>query len=241
MEKLFKDYHDIAEFRLVYINEAHAADSDWSVPYAAELGINDHTTYGERCEVASKLLDDKNLTIPTVIDAMDNKVNKAYSAWPDRIFVVAKDGRLAIAADRGPRGYVPALKKTAAWLKEYRENGVEPALPDDAVAADYGMPKLTDLAGTWELSFEFEDRKMTGEMVVGADGLTGSVSIENENEPTKLHGVVLVGRNLRMKVTTPDNQEFEFEGTLGDGDFEGVWTGQGEGMTIACTGTKKEI
>ncbi len=241
MEKLFKDYHDIAEFRLVYINEAHAADGRRPVEYAKELGITEHTSYGERCEVASKLLDDKSLTIPTVIDGMDNKVNKAYSAWPDRIFLVGKDGRLAIAADRGPFGYVPALEKTAAWLKEYREKGVEPALPDDAVAADYGMPKLTDLAGTWELSFDFGGDKMTGEMVINADGLTGSVSIENEDEPAKLHGVVLVGRDLRMKVTTPDNQEFEFEGTLSDGEFEGVWTGQGEGMTIACTATKKEI
>ncbi len=239
MEKMYQDYKDIAEFRLVYINEAHAADGSWPVGYAKELGITEHTSYGERCEVASKLLDDKSLTIPTVIDGMDNKVNKAYSAWPDRVFVVRKDGRVAVAAGRGPWGFVPALEQTSAWLKAYREKGVEPALPADAVAADYGMPRLADLAGTWELSFDIEDQKMTGEMVIGADARSGSVSIETETEPAKLHGIVLEGRALRMTVTTPENQVFTFEGTLGDGEFEGVWTGHGEGMTIACSGTKK--
>ncbi len=132
MQKMFKNYGDIAEFRLVYINEAHAADSDWSVPYAEELGINDHTNYGERCAVAERLLSDKKLTIPTVIDGMDNKVNQAYKAWPDRIYVVGSNGKLAIAAARGPRGFAPAIEQTAEWLADFNKTGKEPSTSKNA-------------------------------------------------------------------------------------------------------------
>ena len=125
MQKMYDSYKDIAEFRLVYINEAHAADSDWSVGYAKDLGINDHKNYGERCEVAGRLLSDKKLTIPTVIDGMDNKVGEAYSAWPDRIYVVRKDGTLGVASGRGPWGFVPALEQTGEWLAEFKKSGKE--------------------------------------------------------------------------------------------------------------------
>jgi len=136
MQKMYDDYKDIAEFRLVYIKEAHAADSSWPVPYAKEKGITEHTSYGQRCDVAKKLLDDENLTIPTVVDNMENEVNKAYSAWPDRVFLVRKDGRLAVAAGRGPWGFKPGVDATLAWLKEFKESGKEPALPEDAVPAE---------------------------------------------------------------------------------------------------------
>ena len=120
MERLYQTYKDIAAFRIVYINEAHAADGDWPVPYAEDLGLLEHTDYTHRCTSAERMLVDEKVTIPCLIDNMDNKVNTAYSAWPDRIFVVKPDGTLAVAADRGPWGFKPALEKTAEWLEEYK-------------------------------------------------------------------------------------------------------------------------
>ena len=130
MEQMYKTYKDIAEFRLVYITEAHAADSNRSVDYAKEKGINQHKNYGERCTTAEMLMNDKSLTMPTLIDGMDNAVNKAYSAHPDRVFLVRSDGRLAVAAARGPSGFKPALEQTEEWLAEFKKSGEEPALPD---------------------------------------------------------------------------------------------------------------
>ena len=49
---------------------------------------------------------------------MDNGVNEAYSAFPDRIFVVDVDGTIAFAADRGPWGFEPAIKDVRDWLDE---------------------------------------------------------------------------------------------------------------------------
>ena len=111
MEKLYQDYKDIAEIYIVYISEAHASDasSSWPVPYAKELGIKEHTNYGERCAVATRLVTDKKLTIPCLIDGMDNAAADAYKGWPDRVFLVRTDGKLGVAAGRGPWGFVPAL------------------------------------------------------------------------------------------------------------------------------------
>ncbi len=139
MQQMYNDYQDIAEFRLVYISEAHAADGDWPVDYAKELGITKHKNYDQRCSVAGKLLLDKKLTIPTLIDGMDNKVNEAYKAHPDRIFVVRTDGTLAVAGTRGPMGFAPALRQTTDWLAEFKKSGKEPPLPkplDDTARSD---------------------------------------------------------------------------------------------------------
>ena len=120
MQRLYDTYKDIAEFRIVYINEAHAADGDWPFEFAKEKGLNEHLTYHDRCTSADMMLVEEAVTIRCLIDNMDNKVNEAYAAWPDRIFVVQTDGTLAVAGKRGPFGFEPAIKETAEWLAAYR-------------------------------------------------------------------------------------------------------------------------
>ena len=80
---------------------------------------------------ASMLISDKELTIPCLVDDMDNTANKAYQAHPDRIYVVRTDGRIAIAAAQGPFGFAPALRDTQVWLEQLKRNGEEPPLPED--------------------------------------------------------------------------------------------------------------
>lgn len=127
MEELYKNYKDDAAIFIVYVSEAHAADDRRPVPYAIKLGIKEHTTYGERCAVASRLVAEKKLTIPCLIDKLDNGAADAYQAWPDRIYLIRKDGTLAIAGNRGPWGFSPALKAAEKWLAQYKATGVEPA------------------------------------------------------------------------------------------------------------------
>ena len=119
MERMYQKYRDVAEFYMVYISEAHASDDKYPVPYAKELGITEHKNYGQRCSIASRLKLDKKLTIPCLVDGKDNEVEKAYKGWPDRVYVVRKDGTLGVAAKRGPWGFKPALKKTKALLSSY--------------------------------------------------------------------------------------------------------------------------
>ena len=56
------------------------------------------------------------LTIPAGIDSQDDLAKRAYAGWPDRIYVVGADGKIAFKSAPGPVGFkVPDL---ANWLKE---------------------------------------------------------------------------------------------------------------------------
>jgi hypothetical protein len=40
---------------------------------------------------------------------MDNRTERAYTAWPDRIYVVDRDGNVAYKSEAGPFGFKPDL------------------------------------------------------------------------------------------------------------------------------------
>ena len=53
--------------------------------------------------------------MPALIDSDDNIVNRAYAGWPDRLYVVGVDGKVAYKGGQGPFGFkTPELE---AWLR----------------------------------------------------------------------------------------------------------------------------
>jgi type I thyroxine 5'-deiodinase len=54
--------------------------------------------------------------MPVLVDREDNKVNAAYSGWPDRLFVVGVDGKIAYKGGPGPGGFRP--REVEEWLKK---------------------------------------------------------------------------------------------------------------------------
>ena len=125
---MYQHYKNIAEFRIVYIKEAHAIDSRRAVPYAIDEGINQPTTYADRCLIADMLVQTGTLTIPIIIDSIDDRVNGLYQGLPSRVFLVRSDGILGVAAERGPWGFPPALEQAEKWLAQYKGTGNEPEL-----------------------------------------------------------------------------------------------------------------
>ena len=109
-------YGDVAEFYVVYIIEANAADSDRPVPIPGEEPIYEPTSLVERKAVAKKCVAKLNLEVPCLVDGMDNAVGSAYDALPDRIFVVDTEGNIAVRSDHGPWGFKPGVDETAKWL-----------------------------------------------------------------------------------------------------------------------------
>jgi type I thyroxine 5'-deiodinase len=61
----------------------------------------------ERAKVAGECQKGLKLSMPMLIDGMDNKVNEAYTAWPDRLYIVGKDGKVAYKGGPGPGGFNP--------------------------------------------------------------------------------------------------------------------------------------
>jgi hypothetical protein len=70
----------------------------------------------ERGETAKQCVATLNLTMPTLIDRADNQVNAAYGAWPDRLYIVGVDGKIAYQGGPGPKGF--RVEEVEQWLKE---------------------------------------------------------------------------------------------------------------------------
>ena len=45
------------------------------------------------------------LEVPALLDDMDDTASKAYASLPDRLYLIGKDGKIAYAGARGPRGF----------------------------------------------------------------------------------------------------------------------------------------
>jgi type I thyroxine 5'-deiodinase len=111
-----KKYAGKAQFLIVYIKEAHPSD-DWASKVRSDLAyIKDPTNLFERSQVAATCMSDLEINIPCVIDDMENTSARAYRGWPDRLFIVGTDGKLAYVGGPGPFGFLPgemekALKK----------------------------------------------------------------------------------------------------------------------------------
>ena len=82
----------------------------------AGISIEDPKTYAERVKIAEEACTKFDTRIPCLVDGIDNAVNEAYAAWPDRIFVVDKEGKIAVAGGQGPRGFAPAVSLASDWL-----------------------------------------------------------------------------------------------------------------------------
>lgn len=52
-------------------------------------------------ETAARL----DLTMPLLLDEMDNAAAVAFAAWPERLVVVSGDGRIAYPGSPGPWGF----------------------------------------------------------------------------------------------------------------------------------------
>lgn len=64
-------------------------------------------TDAERAATAKLAVEALGLTMPTLVDTMDDNASLAYGAWPDRIYVVDTKGKIIAAGEPGPRGFSP--------------------------------------------------------------------------------------------------------------------------------------
>jgi len=93
-------------FCVVYIREAHALDSPW--PMGTEDGtvMFEPRNLAERQENAHHCMSALSLApIPGVVDDLDDGANRAYEAWPDRLIVIDREGRVAYRSGPGPFGF----------------------------------------------------------------------------------------------------------------------------------------
>lgn len=75
-----------------------------------EAGVNfrQPRSRSEREEVAAKCCAALNISMPVLVDEIDDRVGHAYSGMPDRLYVIGRDGKVVYKGGRGPFGFLPA-------------------------------------------------------------------------------------------------------------------------------------
>lgn len=93
---------------MVYITEAHPSDL-WQM----QNNIKDNVVFAsprdgqERASWANTCVRNLKISFPAVVDEFGNSTETAYSAWPDRIYVIDAAGRVAYKSQPGPFGFKP--------------------------------------------------------------------------------------------------------------------------------------
>lgn len=72
-----------------------------------KLVFNQPRQMEERRKLVQVLVDRLKYRIPVAIDAMDDRADKLFAAWPERIYVLGAGGRILFRGDVGPFGFLP--------------------------------------------------------------------------------------------------------------------------------------
>jgi len=115
MEQIFRQYGGRAEFLTVYIKEAHPLD-EWRMDENDKQNVcyQQPRTMAARLAIANDFVSRFHYPLPLAVDGMDNGAERLYAGWPERLYVVDTDGRIAYKGEPGPFGYHP--DELARWL-----------------------------------------------------------------------------------------------------------------------------
>jgi hypothetical protein len=101
-------------FLVVYILEAHPSDV-WQM----ESNIRDQVVLAspkgetERATVAGACVRKLGIKFPAVLDEFGNTTERAYTGWPDRIYLIDSHGRVVFKSRPGPFGFNPPELQSA--------------------------------------------------------------------------------------------------------------------------------
>jgi len=71
-------------------------------------------TLAQRVAIANDFTKRYKYSVPFGIDELSNAANDAYAAWPERLYILDENGRVAYKGGNGPFKYDP--KEVRAWL-----------------------------------------------------------------------------------------------------------------------------
>ena len=73
-------------------------------------------TLEERLAIARDFVARHAWKIPLLVDDMENRVDWVFAGWPERLYVIEADGRIAYKGETGPFGFHP--EEVEAWLAQ---------------------------------------------------------------------------------------------------------------------------
>jgi hypothetical protein len=114
---LYERYRDRAEFLAVYVREAHPTDG-WRMSFNDHFGvaIAQPRTFLDRVAAGKTCNEKLEVRMPLLVDTIDDRVGRAYSGVPDRLYVLDPDGTVVYKSGRGPFGFKPGEMEQALIL-----------------------------------------------------------------------------------------------------------------------------
>ena len=109
LEELYERHQGAVAFFIVYIREAHPEDG-WVLADNRRDGVElaDPVSLDERAAAAEACALRLETRIPILLDDLDDAVASAYGGWPDRLYLIGRDGAIAFQGEVGPFGFKPA-------------------------------------------------------------------------------------------------------------------------------------
>ena len=141
-----RKYSDRVEFLAIYVREAHPIDG-WRMESNDRVGVAvlQPKTNSERTEAAAQCHGLLEMNMPVLVDGIDDRVGRAYSGMPDRLYVIDRDGKVAYKGGRGPFWFNPSEMEQSLIMTLLDEKGsAEPGDPQatgrPAEPASTGVP-----------------------------------------------------------------------------------------------------
>ena len=144
--QIYNDYKDRADFLTVYVREAHPTD-EWQM----KSNVKDDVCYAQPRTLEQRVAIAKDFTarykfpLPFGIDDMSNAADKAYAAWPERLYILDETGHIVYRGGMGPFHYKPAEVREwlAAKYGAVRREAPAAAAPASAASAQTGPSSAT--------------------------------------------------------------------------------------------------
>ena len=108
LNEIAAKFQDKAQFLCVYIQEAHPSDG-WQVAANLEDDVifDTPTTKDERDALAEVCMLKRALNMPMVVDDMEDTIDRAYNALPERLYLLDAEGRVQFKTVAGSHGFDP--------------------------------------------------------------------------------------------------------------------------------------
>ena len=103
MAEIYNRFRDHVEFFVVYVQEAHPTDG-WQTESNVAEGIlfRQHQSFEEREEVANSCSLNLHIPLPILIEEINNAIDEAYGAAPERLYLIGADGKVTYQGGAGP-------------------------------------------------------------------------------------------------------------------------------------------
>ncbi|MBV9670451.1 MAG: deiodinase [Acidobacteriales bacterium] len=121
---MYEQYRDQIGFYALYILEAHPSDV-WQMQSNVKEAVvfSSPRNENQRAEIAGLCVRKLGIKFPALLDGFDNRIEAAYTGWPDRLYLIDTGGKILYKSKPGPFGFKPAELETA--LKSVRPRSIQ--------------------------------------------------------------------------------------------------------------------